>query len=66
MLDARPVVLETNAYYESGLVKIADAIYVLHCFQKKSKSGIATPKKDIDLIKQRLRDAQEYAKGVKS
>ena len=33
--------------------------YVLHVFQKKSTRGIRTPKKEIDLIKQRLRIAQE-------
>jgi phage-related protein len=32
--------------------------YVLHAFQKKSKSGIATPKKEIDLIRKRLADAE--------
>jgi len=36
----------------------AGLIYVLHVFQKKSKRGIATPKKDIDLIKQRLAAAE--------
>jgi phage-related protein len=30
-------------------VRFQEAIYVLHAFQKKSKKGIATPKKDIDL-----------------
>ena len=39
-------------------VRFSDAVYVLHAFQKKSKSGIATPKKDIDLIKQRLAEAE--------
>jgi phage-related protein len=34
--------------------KIKNAIVVLHCFQKKSKSGIATPKPDMDLIRARL------------
>ena len=33
-------------------------IYVLHCFQKKSKSGNATPQADIDLIERRLKDAR--------
>jgi len=33
------------------------AIYVLHVFQKKSKRGISTPQRDIELIKSRLRDA---------
>ncbi|HLB93953.1 MAG TPA: type II toxin-antitoxin system RelE/ParE family toxin [Candidatus Babeliales bacterium] len=40
-------------------VKMKNFIYVLHIFQKKSKQGIATPKKDIDLIKSRLKQAQE-------
>lgn len=42
--------------------KFERAVYVLHVFQKKSKSGIATPKKDIDLVYSRLERAkQEYA-----
>ncbi len=44
-------------------VKFSDAIYVLHCFQKKSTQGIATPKPDIDLIRERLKAAAAYAKG---
>jgi phage-related protein len=39
-------------------VRYAEAIYVLHAFQKKSKSGIATPKKDMELIRQRLGEAE--------
>jgi len=35
-------------------VQFVDAVYVIHCFQKKSKQGIRTPKKDIELIKTRL------------
>jgi len=38
-------------------VRFEDAIYVLHSFQKKSKSGIATPRKDMELIRKRLDDA---------
>ena len=38
-------------------VRFSRAIYVLHVFQKKAKRGIATPKKDIDLIKSRLKIA---------
>jgi phage-related protein len=37
--------------------KIRERIYVLHAFQKKSKQGIKTPQSDIDLIKQRYKDA---------
>lgn len=46
-------------------VEVADAIYVLHAFQK-SKKGIATPKQETDLIKRRLAAAREHAKGGKS
>lgn len=35
-----------------------DHLYVLHCFQKKSKTGIKTPKPDLDLIRARLADAR--------
>jgi len=38
-------------------VRFADAVYVLHVFQKKSKRGIAAPKRDVELIKTRLREA---------
>lgn len=53
---------DTNTYRAVYTVKLVDAIYVLHCFQKKSKHGISTPKKEIDLIKQRLREAQQSSK----
>ena len=45
-------------------VRLKDVVYVLHAFQKKSKSGITTPKKEIDLIHRRLATAEkEYRKG---
>ena len=47
-----------DAYRAAYTVRFDDRIYVLHCFQKKSKSGIKTPKADIDLIKGRLKVAQ--------
>ncbi len=40
-------------------VRFARVVYVLHCFQKKSKRGIATPKPDLDLIRRRLLMASE-------
>ena len=43
-----------NAYRAVYTVKFAEEIYVLHAFQKKSKSGIATSKADIELVKARL------------
>lgn len=48
-----------DTYRAVYTVRFADIVYVLHCFQKKSKSGIATPKQDLDLIEARLRTAQE-------
>ena len=42
-------------------VEIADAVFVLHFFQKKSKKGIATPQHHLDLIKRRLREARAFA-----
>jgi phage-related protein len=53
---------QTDTYRAVYTVKIGDKIYVLHCFQKKSKRGVATPKKEIDLIKRRLKMARELAK----
>ncbi len=47
-----------DTYRAAYTVRFDDRIYVLHCFQKKSKRGIKTPKADIDLIKARLKAAQ--------
>ena len=44
-------------------VRFSEAVYVLHSFKKKSKQGIKTPQSDIDLIKRRLKSAEEdYAR----
>ena len=43
-------------------LRFAGAVYVLHTFQKKSKTGHETPKRDMELIKQRLRQAERIAK----
>ncbi|MEO6321319.1 MAG: type II toxin-antitoxin system RelE/ParE family toxin [Polaromonas sp.] len=43
-------------------VRFARAVYVLHCFQKKSSSGIRTAQTDIDLIHERLKVAQQHYK----
>ena len=48
--------LEGNAYRAVYTVRYADAVYVLHAFQKKSKKGVATPKTEIEVIERRLRD----------
>lgn len=47
-----------NAYRAVYTVRFSDTIYVLHAFQKKPKSGIATPKHTMDLIASRLKDAE--------
>ena len=53
---------DTNAYRTVLAVQLGEKIYVLHAFQKKSKRGIATPKKDVELIRQRYSEAKERAK----
>lgn len=46
-------------------VRFAEAIFVLHCFQKKSKSGIARPKADMDIIRTRLKVAETKAQEMR-
>ena len=53
-----------STYRAVYTVKVAAAVYVLHCFQKKSASGIATPKPDLDLIRDRLKAALAHAGQV--
>jgi len=53
-----------DTYRAVYTVKIAESVYVLHCFQKKSKQGIETPKHEIDLIRERLKAAQAHPKGA--
>ena len=48
-----------NAYRAIYTVRYADAVYVLHAFQKKSKAGVKTPKPDMNLIEKRLKDLIE-------
>jgi phage-related protein len=50
----------TDTYRAAYAAYFEDAIYVLHVFQKKSTSGIATPKREIDLIRQRLAEAERH------
>ncbi len=53
-----------NAYRAVYTVRFAQAVYVLHCFQKKSKHGVETPQADMDLIRRRLKEAEALMKGV--
>ncbi|GAX43569.1 hypothetical protein NIES4075_45840 [Tolypothrix sp. NIES-4075] len=48
---------DTDTYRAVYAVKIGQKVYVLHAFQKKSKKKIKTPQMDVDLIKQRYKDA---------
>lgn len=49
-----------NTYRAIYTVRFAEAIYVLHAFQKKSKRGISTPKKELDMVKDRLKRAEMH------
>lgn len=64
-------VLEVVRHYQGDTfravytLKYAGKVYVLHAFQKKSKSGRQTPRRDIESIKQRLREAEQIAREKK-
>ena len=47
-------------------VKFVEAVFVLHCFSKKSKRGIETPKEDMDVIRMRLKVAEALAKEFRN
>lgn len=55
-----------NAYRAVYTVRFKNAVYVLHAFMKKSKSGIATPRKELEMIERRLKiaaaDADRHGK----
>jgi phage-related protein len=53
-----------NTYRAIYTVRFADAVYVLHVFQKKSKTGIATPQPDIEKIKARLKMVEEQMRNT--
>ena len=55
---------EGNAYRAVYAVKMADVVYVLHAFQKKSKRGVKTSRADIEKVKDRLRRAVEIHRQV--
>ena len=50
--------LDGDAYRAVYTVRFDSAVYVLHCFKKKSRSGIKTPHNEVVLIRRRLRDAE--------
>lgn len=51
---------DSDTYRAVYTVRFDTAVYVLHCFKKKSKRGIKTPQSDIELIKHRFRDAEAH------
>lgn len=54
-----------GAYRAVYTVKFKEAVFVLHCFQKKSKRGIATPAAAMDIIRARLKVAEAFAKELR-
>jgi phage-related protein len=55
-----------DTYRAVYTVRFGDAVYVLHAFKKKSKRGNKTPQGDIDLVRRRLKDAeQDHAERFK-
>ena len=55
-----------STYRAVYTVRFEGVVFVLHMFQKKSKRGIATPKSDLDLIRQRLKVAEQAVKESES
>ena len=56
--------LKGDTYRAVYTVRFSNAVYVLHCFQKKATKGIATPKPDIELIESRLKIAENLRKRI--
>ena len=56
---------QDGTYRVAYTVKFEGAVFVLHVFQKKSKSGIATPKRDMDIIRERLKVAEKLSKEMR-
>jgi|SRR5208337_2217561 len=53
-----------NTFRAVYTLRFAGTVYVLHAFQKKSKTGRETPRRDMELIKQRLREAEQIAREI--
>ena len=51
-----------DAYRAVYALQVADDIWVIHAFQKKAKTAIKTPRKDVDVIKQRFKRLREELK----
>ncbi len=57
---------EGNTYRAVYSVRLAGHVFVLHVFQKKSKRGVATPKRELDLIRERWKVAEQMARELES
>ena len=57
---------QDGTYRAVYTVKFVEAVFVLHCFSKKSKRGIETPKEDMDVIRMRLKVAEALAKELRN
>jgi len=55
---------EGNTYRAVYTVRFVESVFVLHVFQKKSKRGVATPKRDLDLIRERWKAAEQMAREL--
>ena len=53
-----------NTYRAVYTIRFSNRVYVLHCFQKKSRKGIEMPKQDMDLIEARLKLARRHSEGA--
>lgn len=53
-----------NTYRAVYTVRFKNAVYVLHCFQKKSHKGISTPKHEMDIVEARLKLAKAHSEGT--
>ncbi|MDR1849399.1 MAG: type II toxin-antitoxin system RelE/ParE family toxin [Zoogloeaceae bacterium] len=62
-------VIENDAggtYRAVYTVRFAEAVFVLHCFQKKSRHGIETPQSDMNIIRDRLKTAEAWVKELRN
>jgi len=53
-----------NTYRAVYTIRFSNRVYVLYCFQKKSRKGIEMPKQDMDLIEARLKLARRHSEGA--
>lgn len=56
---------QDGSYRAVYTVKFVEAVFVLHCFSKKSKRGIETPQEDMNIIRARLKVAEAMAKELR-